>query len=629
MVKISCALDVSSAPNLKNMLVYTSENGFDHLCLPISHPRYKRIFKANVQDRHSLAFTRSEMILNLRDWNTSVIGRISSYIDVDSNHEPYRIQSEKILNQELMYISHLGIQTSIIKLHKRNNINLSRIIYDRCQENTLYQTNFNLSQQLWFEVPMESPKSKTALFRSDVAEDEEEDDPWDWWCEMRHMTSSDRRLGLALLLATDLPSQEVQNRWLGEPIKAVIIPTSIFLTNRKGYPVLSRSHQTFVKRCAALGALPIVTGIIRHVAPRNYLQYIDHVYQSNNWTDPVIPYTRGFEDHLQIPLQPLMDNLESHTYEIFEKDPVKYTEYKHAIFLALLDRVPPEEAETNVQVVMVVGAGRGPLVDATLMAASSAKRKVKVYCVEKNVNALVTLYSTKSDEWKDSVEVVCSDMRDWKPPVKCDILVSELLGSFGDNELSPECLDGAQHLLKDDGISIPGEYSSYLCPIQSCKLHAEAGHNIVPVGKLPVAKYEMPYVVHQLNTYPISPIQKAFTFIHPNRDEEADNRRFKTFKFKVEQDSVLHGFSGYFDTILYKDVKLSIVPESHSKGMFSWFPIYFPIKDPVKLKSGDDLVVHFWRLADKKSVWYEWCVSQPVQTPVHNPNGRSYSIGLL
>jgi len=26
--------------------------------------------------------------------------------------------------------------------------------------------------------------------------------------------------------------------------------------------------------------------------------------------------------------------------------------------------------------------------------------------------------------------------------------VSELLGSFGDNELSPECLDGAQRFLK-------------------------------------------------------------------------------------------------------------------------------------------------------------------------------------
>jgi len=44
-------------------------------------------------------------------------------------------------------------------------------------------------------------------------------------------------------------------------------------------------------------------------------------------------------------------------------------------------------------------------------------------------------------------QVVSEDMRRWKPPHpddKADIVVSELLGSFGDNELSPECLDGAQ-----------------------------------------------------------------------------------------------------------------------------------------------------------------------------------------
>jgi protein arginine N-methyltransferase 5 len=39
-------------------------------------------------------------------------------------------------------------------------------------------------------------------------------------------------------------------------------------------------------------------------------------------------------------------------------------------------------------------------------------------------------------------------MRDWNSPEQADILVSELLGSFGDNELSPECLDGAQKFLK-------------------------------------------------------------------------------------------------------------------------------------------------------------------------------------
>ena len=52
------------------------------------------------------------------------------------------------------------------------------------------------------------------------------------------------------------------------------------------------------------------------------------------------------------------------------------------------------------------------------------------------------------NEWSNQVEVISSDMRDWRPGPILDIVISELLGSFGDNELSPECLLGAAHLLK-------------------------------------------------------------------------------------------------------------------------------------------------------------------------------------
>ena len=39
--------------------------------------------------------------------------------------------------------------------------------------------------------------------------------------------------------------------------------------------------------------------------------------------------------------------------------------------------------------------------------------------------------------------------------------------------------------------------------------------------------------------------------------EVIDNSRFKTLDFVVENSSLLHGFAGYFDTVLYKDVMLS------------------------------------------------------------------------
>ena len=41
-------------------------------------------------------------------------------------------------------------------------------------------------------------------------------------------------------------------------------------------------------------------------------------------------------------------------------------------------------------VVMVLGAGRGPLVQATLNAAKRTERIVKVYAIEKNPGAVVT-----------------------------------------------------------------------------------------------------------------------------------------------------------------------------------------------------------------------------------------------
>lgn len=44
----------------------------------------------------------------------------------------------------------------------------------------------------------------------------------------------------------------------------------------------------------------------------------------------------------------------------------------------------------DLRVLMVLGAGRGPLVNASLRAAKQADRKLRIYAVEKNPNAVVT-----------------------------------------------------------------------------------------------------------------------------------------------------------------------------------------------------------------------------------------------
>jgi len=107
-------------------------------------------------------------------------------------------------------------------------------------------------------------------------------------------------------------------------------------------------------------------------------------------------------------------------------------------------------------------------------------------------------------------------MREFTPPEKADILVSELLGSFGDNELSPECLDGAQKFLKEDGISIPSQYTSYLCPVQTSKLYNEVRAH-ADKDKNYIKSFETPYVVHQQNRMELSTTMPLFQFNHPNR----------------------------------------------------------------------------------------------------------------
>ncbi|XP_020262036.1 protein arginine N-methyltransferase 5-like isoform X2 [Asparagus officinalis] len=260
-----------------------------------------------------------------------------------------------------------------------------------------------------------------------------------------------------------------------------------------------------------------------------------------------------------------MDNLEAQTYETFEKGTMKYTQ--RAVSKALLDRVPDEEASTSRTVLMVVGAGRGPFVRASLQAAEETGRKLKVYAVEKNLNAVVTLHSLiRMEGWDNMVTIISSDMRCWDAPEKADILVSELLGSFGDNELSLECLDRAQRFLKPDDISIPSSYTSFIQPVTALKLY-----NNVKSHK-DLAHFETAYVVKLYRVARLAPSKSVFTFTHPEYSDNKSNQRYKKLHFEIPADTgsaLVHGFAGYFDAVLYKDVHLGIEPTTTTPNMFS------------------------------------------------------------
>lgn len=628
MNRASVGLEVTSCPDINDVMDDAVKAGFQFISIPIVNPRNNRDGLHDPAKSRPGPLTRTDLLLTGTDWAALVVGKFSPWIQLDNSPDEFcRRNAEIAFRQEMSFMTHLGLPAILFELKSTRCANMAKLICEFMHNGP--------EHMYWIRVPVTSPKdSLDDVFSEDQDKPADynlqDNDPWRWWSKLRTLCDNNKRLVVALELTANLPSEEHMFRWAGEPVKCLIIPTSVFLTNKKGFPVLPRAHQSFVKHMLSLNVQFIISGINRHqnAGFQSYVQYLDHIVTNQPELDSVSKFAKGYEDFLQCPLQPLMDNLESSTYEIFERDPFKYCQYQEAITEALLDRVSDDDKDTTETIIMVVGAGRGPLVKAALRAATNAQRKVHLYAVEKNPNACVTLEGLKAEEWGDQVTVVSCDMRQWKAPVQADILVSELLGSFGDNELSPECLDGAQCFLKEDGISIPSSYTSYICPIMSGKLHNEVRFT-KDKEKHPDAPFETPYVVRLHNCYlPISNPVPLFTFVHPNRDKIIDNNRYKSVDFTIPEECVIHGIAGYFDSVLYKTRTMSIVPATHSPGMFSWFPILFPIKTPMTVAAGENVRVHFWRVCTDKNVWYEWTISEPRSVTIHNSKGRSYTIGL-
>ncbi|GAA5801491.1 PRMT5 arginine-N-methyltransferase-domain-containing protein [Helicostylum pulchrum] len=615
--------------DLDNFISQAEGAGHDFVVTPISHPTLRRVLnEENTIDKESQeswkdrpVFDRKDLIIKSAEQSARAIGLLANWIHLDSPDAEIRLCSELALKQEIDWACH---------------ISLTGLIFPSLPTGSLYNTaraiNSAVRSMSFTQFLVRVPLTDKSNVQGNV--------PWKQWNRLRTLAEYNTKIHVALELTSELPSDEqLLDMWLAEPIKAVIVPAEIFVENSKGYPVLTKPHQRFIKKLMdkmkpdMIVTLPTTT-IHKLATPSSYSEYITYLNRHLPELQDVDRFAIGYQDFLQAPLQPLMDNLENQTYEVFEKDPIKYQQYEKAVYKALLDRV--EHDSDYVTTIMVVGAGRGPLVNCCLRASEKSERKVHIYALEKNHNAFVTLQNAKADIWGDKVTLVFADMRKWNPPTKCDILVSELLGSFGDNELSPECLDGAQKFIKEDGISIPASYTAFASPLASTRLN----NNVAAYKDL--VHYETPYVVMFQQVCELAPPKPLWEFSHPNKHVDTDgpinnlhNIRYSQITFDVKHDMMMNGIAGYFESVLYKDVMISIHPKTHSPGMFSWFPIYFPIRTPVQVPQGSKVTLDFWRLTDEKKVWYEWTVSvhgkhgeEMTVLPIHNVHGRSYYVGL-
>lgn len=492
-------------------------------------------------------------------------------------------------------------------------------------------------------------------------------------------------------------------RWAGAYPPAVSVLTFLIeLLRRRALPLFDRGF---------FDAYPLV----------NYL-----VFKAVE--EPTRDVFACFEGQLQLPLQPLGHQLSSGVYEVFERDARKYRQYREAIYSFVTDwytagaarqhawqnreffdrhgvmkEVPMPSADERVLHLVLLGCGRGPIIDECLNAVSALGVRLRLFAIEKNAPAAAfTRMRWASDpEWAQlahtfghTLEVIVADGRRVAEagvvlPADfglCDVVVSELLGSLGDNELSPECLEDfyaqllevqrTRGLQRNPHLTcIPQSYTAWVAPLMSTSLEAAVaeaavkGLTVSPPGcRDHHAALDHSLLVTNLSRgITLAAPQPCWTFTHDfsTRDpltSAAAMERSVRLGFRVPPCGRCSGVAGFFSCVLYASPRssavttLSTAPVGRTDDMYSWFPCTFTL-DPtqraelyeVKRTAAeadaghDGLVSIEVNLSRKTSdsmrqVWYEWSVrygdadsadgAAAAKVVVHNQNGWASSMLL-
>ncbi|CAI7721247.1 protein arginine N-methyltransferase 5, putative [Plasmodium vivax] len=600
-------------------------------------------------------------------WKQHIYGFTSEWIDPDNESEQVSSYSLDALNKEMQWASYISLSHLIVNPPSYRQCDN----YARCINANVHNYNgvsiivkVPLAIRVEGEADTDSPPegiSSPPLSTPGEGEPSYQTlNGWNLWANFTPYCNhnfSNLSVGIELVNIQNVDIYSINlDVWKSEPVKLILIPLDVFAIDSKtGYPYLPkklkdllvhffRKNIEIVLTGRGKNEYPLLNGVKKegrynsgaHHSDAHHLKcciyYLKRLFMSIENFDRDTLFDSAYWDYLQIPLQPLKDNLPSQTYEIFEKDRTKYEQYELAISKYLSVELQ-KGGDNNGKgrnrdfIIFVVGAGRGPLVDCTLQALEKNKiSKFQIYAIEKNDSAILVLQNRVTNpKWKQ-VHVIHSDMRYLQMGKKADLIVSELLGSFGDNELFPECLDGIQKYLQEDGVSIPQNCISYMEPISCAQIYHKIGQNNF------TGFNEIFYIVNMYSYCKISDDEPAecFSFQVPNRQVQKDNshnNRYKRLNFTINMNAYLHGFLCYFKSQLYEDVFLSIEPNTHTKNLHSWYPLYIPINKIMLLKQGQTLSVSIWRLTDNHKIWYEWCVNEPQPTCIHNYNARHFSIG--
>ena len=217
-------------------------------------------------------------------YTTCLVLAISSRL---TSHSVFVI---KALLQELAYASYLGIHTVILPAPRtRGHVASYARAINTCLKANPYlvlSVRIPIYDPEMIQLPSDPPGTVTGASLKFV-DDQPSIATWEMWDAIRTICDYNTRLTLsaygsscgfvvrekltlewvdiALDMSPPLPAElEVLHQWVAEPTRYLLLPASAFIPNVKGYPVLPKGTQSFIRDIMKVGSICSCT----HIEPR-------------------------------------------------------------------------------------------------------------------------------------------------------------------------------------------------------------------------------------------------------------------------------------------------------------------------------------------------------------------------
>ena len=228
------------------------------------------------------------------EWGSKVIGAVPDNVNVDSADSEVRSKSVNLLKKSLKLACYIGVNTVMFNLNNDQNTNLARLC--------AYHLHESHGRPMWFRLAVGS----------------DSDHEWNKWNNfLSLLPENQNKIGLVLELTEKVPSERDMMRWYSEVLLGISISTELFVSNKCGYPVLRREFQNLLAISFKNKVQVVIHGKDLHGKGMDaYQKYIYNLYENKEPLSVYEDFSRGYEELLQIPLQPLKDNLDNSTYEV-------------------------------------------------------------------------------------------------------------------------------------------------------------------------------------------------------------------------------------------------------------------------------------------------------------------------